>query len=148
MASVNKVILLGHVGRKPELKETTSGGKVCRVSLATTRYWKDQTGQRCEETEWHNCIAYNRIAEILSQYLDKGSMLYAEGRLRTRKWTDDKGVERYTTEIIIEAQQFMSNRNGNQAAPETQPARQTSAAANYQRQPAASAAEIDEDCPF
>ncbi len=113
MASVNKVILIGNLGRDPEVRYTPSGSAVCNISLATTRNWKSkESGERQEETEWHRVVFYDRLAEIAGEYLKKGRSCYVEGRLKTRKWTDKDGVEKYTTEIIAETMQLLGGREG------------------------------------
>ena len=113
MASVNKVIVLGNLGRDPELRYTPSGSAVCNVSIATTRNWKSKdSGERQEETEWHRVVFYDRLAEIAGEYLKKGRPVYVEGRLKTRKWTDTDGVEKYTTEIVGEQMQLLGGREG------------------------------------
>ena len=111
MASVNKVILIGNLGRDPEVRYTPSGAAVCNVSVATTRNWKSREGgERQEETEWHRVVFYDRLAEIAGEYLKKGRPVYVEGRLKTRKWTDKEGKEQYTTEIIAEQMQLLGSR--------------------------------------
>ena len=103
MASVNKVILIGNLGRDPEVRYTPSGSAVCNVGIATTRNWKNKdSGERQEETEWHRVVFFDRLAEIAGEYLKKGRPVYVEGRLRTRKWTDKDGVEKYSTEIVLQ----------------------------------------------
>ncbi|PAT32362.1 single-stranded DNA-binding protein [Vandammella animalimorsus] len=112
MASVNKVILVGNLGRDPELRMFPSGGQVANVSVATTEQWRDkQTGERRELTEWHNVVFNDRLAEIAAQYLRKGSSVYIEGRIRTRKWQDQSGQDRYTTEIRADVMQMLGGRN-------------------------------------
>ena len=111
MASVNKVIVLGNIGRDPELRYTPSGAAVCNVSIATTRNWKSKDGgERQEETEWHRVVFYDRLAEIAGEYLKKGRPVYVEGRLKTRKWQDKEGKDTYTTEIIAEQMQLLGSR--------------------------------------
>ena len=111
MASVNKVIVLGNLGRDPELRYTPSGAAVCNVSIATTRNWKSKdSGERQEETEWHRVVFYDRLAEIAGEYLKKGRPVYVEGRLKTRKWQDKDGKDNYTTEIIAEQMQLLGGR--------------------------------------
>ena len=111
MASVNKVIVLGNLGRDPELRYTPSGAAVCNVSIATTRNWKSKdSGERQEETEWHRVVFYDRLAEIAGEYLKKGRPVYVEGRLKTRKWQDKDGRDQYTTEIIAEQMQLLGGR--------------------------------------
>lgn len=113
MAAVNKVILVGNLGRDPEVRYSPNGGAICNVSLATTRNWKDKaSGEKREETEWHRVVFYDRLAEIAGEYLKKGRSVYIEGRLKTRKWTDKEGQERYTTEIIAEEMQMLGSREG------------------------------------
>ncbi|MBB5191241.1 single-strand DNA-binding protein [Silvimonas terrae] len=113
MASLNKVLLIGNLGRDPETRYLPSGGAVCNFSIATTERFKDKQGQQQEKTEWHNITMYNRLAEIAGQYLKKGSSVYIEGRIQTRKWQDKQtGADRYTTEIIADQMQMLSGRGG------------------------------------
>ncbi|OGB06154.1 MAG: single-stranded DNA-binding protein [Burkholderiales bacterium RIFCSPHIGHO2_12_FULL_69_20] len=113
MASVNKVILIGNLGRDPEVRYAPSGSAICNVAIATSRNWKDKTsGERQEETEWHRVVFYDRLAEIAGEYLKKGRPVYVEGRLKTRKWTDKDGVEKYTTEIVADQMQLLGGREG------------------------------------
>ena len=101
MASVNKVILIGNLGRDPEVRYMPSGSAMCTVAIATSRNWKNKdSGERQEETEWHRVVFFDRLAEIVGEYLKKGKSIYVEGRLKTRKWTDKDGVEKYITEIV------------------------------------------------
>ncbi|CAM3002490.1 single-stranded DNA-binding protein [Dichelobacter nodosus] len=112
MAGVNKVILVGNVGQNPDVRVMTNGEQVANFSLATSMNWNDrQTGEKREKTEWHRCVAYRRLAEIIGQYVRKGSKLYIEGRLETRKWQDQNGIDRYTTEIIVNEMQMLDSRN-------------------------------------
>jgi len=121
MASVNKVILLGNLGRDPEVRYTPSGSAVCNVSIATTRSWKSKdSGERQEETEWSRVVMYDRLAEIAGEYLKKGKPVYIEGRLKTRMW-EKEGVKQYTTEIIAETMQLLGGRDGGDAAPAPAP---------------------------
>lgn len=111
MASINKVILIGNLGRDPEVRYTPSGAAVCNVSVATTRNWKDKnSGDKVEETEWHRVVFYDRLAEIAGEYLKKGRPVYVEGRLKTRKWQDKDGKDNYTTEIVAEQMQLLGGR--------------------------------------
>ena len=111
MASVNKVILVGNLGRDPEVRNMPNGDAVCNFSIATTDSWKDKgSGQKQERTEWHNIVMYRRLAEIAGEYLKKGSSVYIEGRLQTRKWQDKDGHDRYTTEIIADQMQMLGSR--------------------------------------
>jgi single-strand DNA-binding protein len=113
MASVNKVILVGNLGRDPETKYTPDGAAITNVTIATSRQWKDKTsGERKEETEWHRVVFYNRLAEIAGEYLKKGRPVYVEGRLKTRKWQDKDGNDKYTTEIVAEEMQLLGSREG------------------------------------
>jgi single-strand DNA-binding protein len=113
MASVNKVILIGNLGRDPETRYMPNGEAVTNVTLATTDTWKDRTsGERQEKTEWHRVTFYRRLAEIAGEYLKKGSQVYIEGRLETRKWTDKEGKDRYTTEIIASEMKMLGSRAG------------------------------------
>ena len=113
MASINKVILIGNLGRDPEVRYTPSGAAVCNVTIATSRNWKDKTsGEKVEETEWHRVVFYDRLAEIAGEYLKKGRSVYVEGRLKTRKWQDKDGVEKYTTEIVADNMQMLGGREG------------------------------------
>jgi single-strand DNA-binding protein len=113
MASVNKVILIGNLGADPEVRYMTSGDAVANIRLATSESWNDKnTGEKREITEWHRVVFYRRLAEIVSQYLKKGSSVYVEGRIRTRKWQDKEGQERYTTEIEASEMKMLSGRQG------------------------------------
>lgn len=112
---VNKVILVGNCGQDPETKFTASGAAVTNISLATSESWKDrQTGQQQERTEWHRVVFFNRLAEIVGEYIRKGSKLYIEGALRTRKWQDQNGQDRYTTEIVASEMQMLDSRGADQ----------------------------------
>jgi single-strand DNA-binding protein len=142
---VNKVIIIGNVGGDPETKYMPSGGAVTNLSLATSESWKDkQTGQPQERTEWHRVVFFNRLAEIASEYVRKGSKLYVEGSLRTRQWEQD-GIKRYSTEIVASQMQMLDSRQGgaqqggaqqgyNQQAPQGRPQQQQQ---GYQQQPPA-----------
>ena len=113
MASVNKVIIVGNLGRDPEVRYTPNGSAVCNVSVATTRSWKNKdSGDKNEETEWHRVVFYDKLAEIAGEYLKKGRSVYVEGRLKTRKWQDKDGAEKYTTEIIATDMQMLGSREG------------------------------------
>jgi single-strand DNA-binding protein len=113
MASVNKVIIVGNLGRDPETRYATSGSAICNITVATSRQWKDKaSGEKKEETEWHRVVFYDRLAEIAGEYLKKGRPVYVEGRLKTRKWQDKEGVDRYTTEIVAEEMQLLGSREG------------------------------------
>ena len=113
MASINKVILIGNLGRDPEVRYTPNGNAVCNVSVATTRQWKNkESGEKQEETEWHRVVFYDRLAEIAGEYLKKGRSVYVEGRLKTRKWQDKEGKDQYTTEVIATEMQMLGGREG------------------------------------
>jgi single-strand DNA-binding protein len=161
MASVNKVVLIGNLGKDPETRYSPNGGAICNVRLATTRNWKDKTsGERKEETEWHSVVFYDRLAEIAGEYLKKGRPVYVEGRLKTRKWQDKEGQERYTTEIIATEMQLLGSREGMGGgggggdeggySRESQGGGGRSAGAAPARKPApaASLGDMDDDIPF
>jgi len=147
---VNKVILIGNLGRDPEVRYMPSGSAVANVALATSEQWKDKTsGEQQERTEWHNVVFFGRLAEIVGEYLKKGSQVYVEGSLRTRKWQDKEGKDRYTTEIVANEMQMLGGRGGGGAGAgggggdynQDQPKRQPASA------PAASE-DFDDDIPF
>jgi single-strand DNA-binding protein len=112
MASVNKVILVGNLGRDPEMRYSPNGAAICNITLATSRNWKDKdSGERREETEWHRVVMFNRLAEIANEYLRKGRSCYIEGYLQTRKWQDKEGQDRWTTEIVAQEMQMLGGRD-------------------------------------
>ena len=158
MASLNKVILIGNLGRDPETRYMPSGDAICNVTIATTETWKDKaSGERREATEWHRVVFFGRLAEIAAQYLRKGSQVYVEGRLQTRKWQDKDGQDRYTTEIRGDEMKMLGRREGGGEAPmrdagyDAPPARQERApAAAPQGKPAGSGGfgDFDDDIPF
>lgn len=144
MASVNRVTLLGNLGKDPELRQTPNGAAVCNISLATTRKWKDKTsGEMVEETEWHRVTFFDRQAEIAAEYLQKGSPVYVEGRLKTRKFTDKEGVEKYVTEVIAMEMQLVTKpeRTAAPAPPPPPPKPKPPAAPS-------GFADMDDDIPF
>jgi single-strand DNA-binding protein len=113
---VNKVILVGNMGKDPEMKYTASGAAICNITVATSESWKDkQTGEKQEKTEWHRIVAFQRLAEIMGEYLRKGSQVYIEGKLQTRKWQDQNGNDRYSTEIVASQMQMLGSRGDNQS---------------------------------
>ncbi|MDA8416143.1 MAG: single-stranded DNA-binding protein [Betaproteobacteria bacterium] len=113
MASVNKVILVGNLGRDPEVRYMPDGGAIANITMATTENWKDKSGVKQEKTEWHRVSFFGKTAEIVGQYLKKGSQIYVEGRLQTRKWQDkETGQDRYTTEIVADRMQMLGGRAG------------------------------------
>lgn len=121
---INKVIIVGNLGQDPEVKYMTNGTAVANLSIATSESWKDQQGQLQERTEWHRCTAYRKLAEIIGEYVRKGSQIYVEGKLQTRKWQDQQGQDRYTTEIIIDQMQMLGNKQGGQPNQAAQQQRQ------------------------
>lgn len=112
MASLNKVMLIGNLGRDPEIRYMPSGDALANLNLATTDAWKDKGGEKQERTEWHRIVMFGKLAEIAGEYLRKGSQVYIEGRLQTRKWTDKSGMDRYTTEIVADRMQMLGGRSG------------------------------------
>src|ERR1700741_3296449 len=137
MASVNKVILVGNLGRDPETKYMPDGAAITNASLATSFQWTDKaSGEKKEETEWHRIVFRGRLAEIAGEYLKKGSQVYVEGRLRTRKWQDKEGQDRYTTEIVADTMQMLGSRQGAGAPSDDEPRAPRTAA----KQPVAKAA--------
>jgi single-strand DNA-binding protein len=154
MASVNKVILIGNLGRDPEVRYMPSGDAVANISIATTETWKDKNGEKQEKTEWHRVAMFGKTAEIAGEYLKKGSQVYIEGRLETRKWTDKEGQERTTTEVRADRMQMLGSRSGGSermAPPEDDapraaaaPAKKTGGAATK----GSSLEDLEDDIPF
>ncbi|MCW8926789.1 MAG: single-stranded DNA-binding protein [Xanthomonadales bacterium] len=149
---VNKVILVGNLGRDPEVKYTASGAAVVNITVATSESWNDkQTNERVEKTEWHRVVAFQRLAEIMGEYLRKGSQVYIEGKLQTRKWQDQNGQDRYTTEIVANEMQMLGSRGD---APARQQGDQGGFRSNQQAQKAPDPADSgggsfdDDDIPF
>lgn len=121
MSSLNKAMIIGHLGRDPETRYAASGDAITNITIATSEQWKDkQTGEKKEATEWHRVVFYRKLAEIAGQYLKKGSLVYVEGKIQTRKWTDKEGVERYSTEIVADSMQMLGSRQ-QQAADSSDP---------------------------
>ena len=156
MASVNKVILVGNLGRDPEMRYLPSGEAVANLAIATTDKYKDKSGQMVEQTEWHRVSFFGRTAEVCGQYLKKGSQVYVEGSIRTRKYTDKEGIEKYATEIRGDRMQMLGSRSGggmadmddsgfNQSAPRSQPSKAPAAA---QRPASSGFDDMDDDIPF
>jgi single-strand DNA-binding protein len=144
---VNKVILIGNVGNDPDMRYTANGGAVCNLSVATTDSWRDkQSGESQERTEWHRVVMFGKLGEIAGEYLRKGSKVYIEGRLQTRKWQDKSGQDRYTTEIVANDMQMLDSKGGGSASFDSAPASKPAA----QQQPAAAppADDFDDDIPF
>lgn len=153
MASVNRVILVGHLGRDPETRHLPDGTQIANVSLATSYRYKDrQSGEAKEDTAWHRVVLLGRLAEIAGQYLKKGAQVYVEGRLRYRKWQDKEGQERHTTEIVVSALQMLGARAGNDGGEQEQaPRKQEEPDAKSPpapKQAAAKADDLEDDIPF
>lgn len=150
MASVNKVILVGNLGRDPEIKVFPSGDQVANVTIATTDRWRDKnTGENKEATEWHRVVFNGRLAEIVGQYLKKGSQVYVEGSLRTRKWADQSGQERYATEIRADSMQMLGGRGDGEGS--QRPAQRAAPAPRPAASPTAAGSgfeDMDDDVPF
>lgn len=156
---INKVILVGNLGNDPEVKYMPSGGAVTNISIATTDSWKDKTsGERVDKTEWHRVVFFNRLAEVAGEYLKKGSQVYVEGALRTRKWQDQSGQDKYTTEIVGSEMQMLGSRSGgsegfDQSAPK-QPSQQARPSPVQQNKPNQAQPapqnfdDFDDDIPF
>lgn len=156
---LNQVQIIGFLGRDPEARTFPSGGRVCNFTVATTEKWKDkQTGERKESTEWHRISAFGRLAEVCDEYLRKGSLVFVQGKLTTRKWTDAQGVERYTTEIRCEEMKMLGGARdddeqdrGGYSAPSRAPAPAPRAPAPTARRPATTGGDFDDldsDIPF
>ena len=156
---VNKVILVGNLGKDPEIRYTPSGAAIANITLATTDSWKDkQTGEQQERTEWHRIVFFSRLAEIVGEYLKKGSQIYVEGRIQTRKWQDQSGQDRYTTEVVGNEMQMLGSKGGgssmasgdvdfDQSAPSgTSSAK--SMPGKSAAKPASAADDFDDDIPF
>lgn len=152
MRGVNKVILVGTLGRDPETKTFPNGGCLCQFSIATSESWTDKnTGERKEQTEWHRIVLNNRLAEIAQQYLRKGSKVYIEGSLRTRQWTDQNGENRYSTEIRGDSMQMLDNKPGGYGTEQQPQQQQQGYGGQQQRQPAPTRQpppDLDDDLPF
>lgn len=155
MASVNKAILIGNLGKDPEVRYMPSGEAIANITLATTDTWKDKSGEKQEKTEWHRVSFFGRLAEIVGEYLKKGSQVYVEGRIQTRKWQDKEGQDRYTTEIVADRMQMLGGKSsggGSFEVVENKPAASSSgnAAAPAKAAPAAKGSfdNFDDDIPF
>jgi len=152
---VNKVILIGNLGKDPETRHTPNGGQVTTISLATSESWKDKnTGEQVDKTEWHRVVFFRRLAEIAAEYLKKGSKVFIEGKLQTRKWQDQDGKDRYTTEIVANEMQMLDTKSGAavQGSSAQQYAQQSSGApmpaASQTGAPQSSGGDFDDDIPF
>jgi single-strand DNA-binding protein len=154
MASINKVIIVGNLGRDPETRYLPSGEAVTNISVATTSTWKDKaSGEKKEETEWHRVSAFGRLAEIMGEYLKKGSQVYIEGQLRTRKWQDKEGKDRYTTEIRADVMQMLGSRAGageprGEPRGEGAPRGDAAKAGAPAKKPAGKFDDMEDDIPF
>src|SRR5687768_10346359 len=155
MASVNKVILIGNLGRDPETRYMPDGGAITNISIATTDTWKDKAGEKQEKTEWHRVAFFGRLAEIAGEYLKKGSQVYVEGALRTRKWQDKEGQERYTTEIVASEMRMLGRREGSGAEPMARETREPATAgasgggrAAAPKKGGGNFEQMDDDIPF
>ena len=151
---VNKVILIGNLGNEPEIRYTAGGAAVANVSLATAESWKDkESGEQQERTEWHRIVFFGRLAEIVGEYLHKGSQIYVEGRLQTRKWQDKEGHDRYTTEIVANEMQMLGSRGGGsanagKASKQEEPESAESKAQAPAKAGPPSEGDFDDDIPF
>jgi len=150
MASVNKVIIVGNLGRDPEVRYTPDGASIANVTIATTDTWKDKaTGEKKEATEWHRVVFFGKLAEIVGQYLKKGRQVYVEGALRTRKWQDKEGQERSTTEIVANEMKMLGSREGMSDAPPRESGGAASNRPAAAAQPAGSTLnDFEDDIPF
>jgi single-strand DNA-binding protein len=144
MASVNKVILVGNLGRDPEVRYMPDGGAVTNISVATTDVWKDKGGEKQERTEWHRVVFFAKLAEIAGEYLKKGSQVYIEGRLQTRKWQDKEGQDRYTTEIVADRMQML----GARSTPTTDAGEKDAATSPKAAKKPAAFDDLEDDIPF
>ena len=149
---VNKVILVGNLGKDPEVRYMPNGNAVANITLATTESWKDkQSGEQQEKTEWHRIVMFRRLGEIAGEYLKKGSQVYIEGKLQTRKWQDNSGNDRYTTEIVANEMQMLGGRGGGGSAgfsSDSAPAQAAPAQSAPAPAPAAAGGDFDDDIPF
>jgi len=146
---VNKVILIGNLGKDPETRYMPSGGAVTNITLATSESWKDKnTGEQQERTEWHRVVFFNRLAEIAGEYLKKGSKVYIEGSLRTRKWQGQDGQDRWTTEIVANEMQMLDSRGGGGDAPFTRQQQQPAGQPSQATTPAPADTSFEDDIPF
>lgn len=136
MPSVNKAILVGYLGKPPEIRYTQSGDAVCNFSMATSDNYTDKQGMKQEKTEWHNVTTFSKLAEICGEYLRKGSLVYIEGKIQTRKWQDKQGIDRYSTEIVADRMQMLGGKQEGEAAERPmRPAKEDGKANAYQPEP-------------
>ncbi|HEY0663593.1 MAG TPA: single-stranded DNA-binding protein [Thiobacillaceae bacterium] len=148
MASVNKVILIGNLGADPETRYLPSGDAVTNIRIATSEKWKDKSGEQQEHTEWHRIAFFGKLAEIAGEYLKKGSPVYVEGRIRTRKWQDKDGQDKYSTEIVADRMQLLGGRGGGSEPMARESAPAASAAKPQARKGGGGFDEMDDDIPF
>ncbi len=149
MASVNKVILIGNLGADPEVRYLPSGDAVTNIRIATTDTWKDKSGDKQEHTEWHRIAFFGKLAEIAGEYLKKGSPVYVEGRIRTRKWQDKDGQERFSTEIVADRMQLLGSRSGgSESMPRAPKTAEEPKAAMPAKKGGGSFDDMDDDIPF
>ena len=150
MASVNKVILIGNLGKDPETRYLPSGDAVTNVSIATSEKWKDKSGEKQEHTEWHRIAFFGKTAEIAGEYLKKGSPVYVEGRIRTRKWQDKEGQDRYSTEIVADRMQLLGGRSGGAESMSREPVAAGAGAGGGSKAAPRKGTidELDDDIPF
>ena len=136
---INKVIIVGNLGKDPDMKYTASGAAIANITVATSESWNDkQSGEKVEKTEWHRIVAFQRLAEIMGEYLKKGAQVYIEGKLQTRKWQDQSGADRYTTEIVADNMQMLGSKVESKPEPNKQGF----------RKPTAATADFDDGLPF
>ena len=148
MASVNKAILIGNLGKDPDVRYSPDGSAITNITLATTENWKDKSGEKQEKTEWHRVAFFSKLAEIAGEYLKKGSQVYVEGRIQTRKWQDKEGQDRYTTEIVADRMQMLGSRGNSfevsdspsESRPQQRPAQQAQQKGGFD--------DMDDDIPF
>jgi single-strand DNA-binding protein len=150
MASVNKLIIVGNLGADPEVRYLPSGDAVANLRVATTEKWKDKaSGEVKEHTEWHRCNLFGRLAQVAAEYLKKGSSVYIEGRIRTRKWTDQAGVDKYSVEVQVDQLQMLGGRSEGGAAPQQQRQQQAKPQQQHAKAPSGGGFdEMDDDIPF
>lgn len=148
MRGVNKVLLVGNLGQDPEVKYMPNGNAVANITVATSESWKDQQGQQQERTEWHRVVMFKRLAEVAGEYLRKGSQVYLEGKLQTRKWQDQQGQDRYTTEIIADQMQMLGGKSDSGQQPAQRQQSQQPAKRPQQQGQQQPKVDFDDDIPF
>ena len=148
MASLNKVLIIGNLGKDPETRYMPNGEAVTNITLATTETWKDKSGEKQEKTEWHRVTFYRKLAEIAGEYLKKGSSVYVEGRLETRKWTDKDGVDRYTTEIISDQMKMLGGKTDGASNGQSKESKPRLAAVPVTTPKSGGFDDMDDDIPF